>query len=275
MFQNLHVDVTSHREKQALQTLIKLRGNDLFGARDFYVLYESLLKENEITKLTLSQQVRSIAHDRGKRFAFLISAFNMFMQQYCGVNVLVGYTSTILVNAGVASETAIAGSIGIGGGCFLATFFSHQCIDRFGRRRMLLATFPFLALCLFWLGGALNIGNDAARLEAGLTSMYLFVIFFGLGIGPVSWTYNAEIYPLSVRSFGVSFGMVINWVLDFVLSMTWPHMASTMTTSGGIYFYGAWNIYAFFFTYFFIPETKGLNLEDIQNLLAPGTWAFA
>lgn len=261
--------------ESSLKSLIKLRSHEVIAARDFYKLYQSLKKQNEITKLPIIDQIKSFFVKKNLRFAFLVSSFNMFMQQYCGVNVLVGYTTTILVHANIDSTTAIAGSIGIGGGCFLATFFSSQCIDRFGRRPMLLATFPFLAICLFWLGGSLYLEDSIKRLGSGLTAMYLFVIVFGFGIGPISWTYNAEVYPLNVRTLGVATGLTINWVLDFVLSMTWPKMAKSMGTSGGLFFYGAWNIYAIFFTFFFIPETKGLTLEEIETVFAQGSLLFA
>jgi sugar porter (SP) family MFS transporter len=267
--------ISRHKDEEALVALEKLRNGQLKGSRDFYILYNSLKQSGKIEKIPLFDQIKLFFTERRVRFAFLVSAFNVTLQQYCGVNILVGYTTTILVNSGVDSVTAIAGSIGIGGGCFLATFFSSQCIDRFGRRRMLIATFPLLAFCMFWLGLSLTITDKNARLGSGLTSMYLFVIFFGLGIGPVSWTYNAEVYPLNVRVFGVALGMSINWILDFVLSMTWPKMAESMTPSGGLYFYGACNIYAFFFTYFFVPETKELTLEQLDVVFSQSPLHFA
>ncbi|ODV71185.1 hexose transporter HXT2 [Cyberlindnera jadinii NRRL Y-1542] len=215
--------VARNREAEALTVLEKLRNGKLRGARDFYILYSSLKQSGKIEEIPTSDQIKLFFTDGRVQYAFLVSAFNMAMQQYCGVNILVGYTATILTDSGIDSVTAIAGSIGIGGGCFLATFFSSQCIDRFGRRKMLLLTFPGLAFCLFWLGVSLQIDETSQRLGSGLTSMYLFVVVFGLGIGPV--------YPLNVRAFGVALGMSINWILDF--------MAQSMTMSGGLYFYGS------------------------------------
>lgn len=267
--------ISRHQELGALKSLLTLRSNELSGSRDFFILWNSLKRSGKINKIPVIAQAKLFFTENRVRYAFLVSAFNMVMQQYCGVNILVGYTTTILVNSGVDSTTAIAGSIGIGGGCFLATFFSSQCIDRFGRRRMLIITFPALAFCLFWLGLSLTIHKDTARLGSGLTAMYLFVIFFGLGIGPVSWTYNAEVYPLNVRAFGVAVGLTINWILDFVLSMTWPKMNQTMTASGGLYFYGACNIFAFFFTFLFIPETKELTLEELDTVFSQRPLEYA
>lgn len=253
-----------HKDDQALISLIKLRNSELAGSRDFFVLYNSLKRSDEIEMIPITSQISLFFTNGRVKYALLVSAFNMIMQQYCGVN-----TTTILVGSGVDPKTAIAGSIGLGGGCFLATFFSSQCIDRYGRRRMLLSTFPLLSGCLFWLDGSLYISDDNSRLGSGLTAMYMFVIFFGLGIGPISWIYNAEVYPLNVRVLGVAIGMAINWILDFVLSMTWPKMAETMSPSGGLFFYASFNLFAFFFTYFLIPETKELTSEELDNSQCP------
>ena len=235
--------VVHKRAKQALISLTKLRPNDLSGARDFYILIDSLKFEAELNNnLSPWNQFVSLFSNKRNRFALIVSLIGILGQQYGGVNILVSYTTTILTKAGVDPVTAIAGSIGIGGGCFLATLLSAQLIDRFGRRKMLLYTLPVEALCLFWLGGVLNVTNAKSRLGAGLASMYVYVLFYGTGIGPVSFTLVAETSSISVRMAHSSTCMFVNWILDFCLSMTWPKMDSTMSTSGGLYFYGGFNI---------------------------------
>lgn len=166
--------------------------------------------------------------------------------------------------------TAIAGSIGIGGGCFLATLISSQLLDRFGRRKMLLYTLPIEAICLFLLGGVLNVTKSTTWLAAGLTSMYVYVFFYGIGIGPVSFTLVAETPSISVRIAHSAFCMAANCIIDFCLSMTWPKMSATMTTSGGPYFYGAFNIIVWILSYFCISETKRFTLEQLDEVFKGG-----
>lgn len=150
-------------------------------------MIDSLKFEAELNNnLSPWNQFVSLFSNKRNRFALIVSLIGILGQQYGGVNILVSYTTTILTKAGVDPVTAIAGSIGIGGGCFLATLLSAQLIDRFGRRKMLLYTLPVEALCLFWLGGVLNVTNAKSRLGAGLASMYVYVLFYGTGIGPVS-----------------------------------------------------------------------------------------
>lgn len=261
--------------KKSLQALLKLRSTELSGVKDFYILYESLKFEAELENpLTGWQQFTSLFSVPRNRFALIVSSIGILGQQYGGVNILVSYTTTILTNAGIDPVTAIAGSIGIGGGCFLATFISAQLIDRFGRRKMLIYTIPVEAVCMFWLGGVLNVTDDKARLGAGLAAMYIYVIFYGVGIGPVSFTLVAETPSISVRMAHSALCMSLNWILDFTLSMTWPKMNSTMTTSGGLYFYGAFNIVVWTLAYFCIPETKRFTLEQLDEVFKTGVSEF-
>lgn len=268
--------IANKKTRQSFEALLKLRSSRVSGAKDFYILYESLKFENKLSQnLSLSRQFLDLFLVRRNRFAVWVSFLGIFGQQYGGVNILVSYTTTILTNAGIDSITAIAGSIGIGGGCFLATFISTQLIDRYGRKKMLLFTLPVEGICLFWLGGVLNVTNDKARLGAGLTSMYVYVLFYGLGIGPVSFALVAETPSITVRSAHSAFLMATNWLLDFCLSMTWPKMNSTMTTSGGLYFYGAWNIILVILVFFYVPETKRYTLEELDEVFEEGAKSFS
>ena len=260
----------------SLKSLLRLRSTEVSGARDFYILYESLKAEHKLSaRLTWGQEIVSLFSNIRNRFAVWVSFLGILGQQYGGVNILVSYTATILTNAGTDPITAIAGSIGIGGGCFLSTFLSSQLIDRFGRRTMLLVTLPVEGACLFWLGGVLNVTDNHSRLGAGLASMYLFVLFYGIGIGPISFTLVAETPSITVRMAHSAFAMSVNWLLDFCLTMTWPKMSKSMTTSGGLYFYGAFNIIIWVLTYFTIPETKRFSLEELDEVFKHGVSHFA
>ncbi|KAH3675508.1 hypothetical protein WICMUC_002699 [Wickerhamomyces mucosus] len=260
--------------RESFEALLKLRTSDISGARDFYILYESLKFENELAEQrTFRQQFVELFTVTRNRFAVWVSFLGVFGQQYGGVNILVSYTTTILINAGIDSVTAISGSIGIGGGCFVATFLSSQLIDRYGRRKMLLYTLPVEGICLFWLGGILNVENNTSRLAAGLTAMYIYVFFYGWGIGPVSFTLVAETPSITVRAAHSAVLMATNWLLDFTLSMTWPQMDKTMTTSGGLYFYGAWNFVLVILVFFYVPETKQYTLEELDEIFKEGAYS--
>lgn len=91
-------------------------------------------------------------------------------------------------------------------------------IDRWGRRNLLLFTFPFLAICLLWTGMSFF---GTGQLEVGLvvTGMYLFEVFYSPGEGPVPFTYSAECFPVHVRDVGMSFATATTWVSNLEISI--------------------------------------------------------
>lgn len=79
----------------------------------------------------------------------------MFMQQFCGVNVIAYYSSTVFSQAGLGDIQAILGSWGFGALNFVFAIPAVYTIDTFGRRFLLLTTFPGMSACLLLTGMAL------------------------------------------------------------------------------------------------------------------------
>lgn len=91
-------------------------------------------------------------------------------------------------------------------------------IDTFGRRNLLLVTFPLMAICLFWCGFSFLIPNDSAgdptdgKLGSIAAAIYAFMVVYSPGEGPVPFTYSAEAFPLYIRDVGMSFATATTWV---------------------------------------------------------------
>lgn len=79
----------------------------------------------------------------------------MFMQQFCGVNIIAYYSSSIFSKSGFSDVQAIGASLGFGAINFLFAIPAVYTIDTFGRRNLLLSTFPLMACCLLLTGFAL------------------------------------------------------------------------------------------------------------------------
>ena len=77
-------------------------------------------------------------------------------------------------------------------------------IDRWGRRNLLLLTFPWLASLLLWTGLGLLAHGKQARVGLVTTEMYLFEVFYSPREGPVPFTYSAEAFPVHARDVGMS-----------------------------------------------------------------------
>ena len=101
-----------------------------------------------------------------------------------------------------------------------------------------------------------------------LIGLLSYFIFYSLGMCPVPWVYNSEIYPLHLRGAGNSMATTTNWVSNFVVSLTFLTLMKHIPFGDVIGFsiLSGMSILALIFTYFWVPETKGLRLSDVISL---------
>lgn len=182
------------------------------------------------------------------------------------VNIIAYYSTAIFIEAGFSRSVALTVSLGCGIANFVGAVPALYTIDKFGRRKLLLLTFPWLALCLFWTAGSFYIADQTARIASVCTSLYVFMLFYSPGMGPVPFTYSAEAFSLSVRPLGMASAVAVTWAFNFLINFTWPKMMDAMTPIGGFCFYAAWNVVGWLYTYFFLPETKGYSLEELDSI---------
>ena len=131
---------------------------------------------------------------------------------YCsGVNVIAYYSTTLFIDADFSQQSALAASFGFGIINWLFAIPAIYTIDTFGRRNLLLTTFPLMAIFLFFTAFSYYIQNDTARIGCITLGIYLFGVVYSPGEGPVPFTYSAEAYPLYVRSLGMSLATATTW----------------------------------------------------------------
>lgn len=99
-----------------------------------------------------------------------------------------------------------------------------------------------------------------------LMGLILYLAFFAPGMGTMPWTVNSEIFPLWARSTGNACSAGVNWIFNVLVSLTFLHVAQFLTYYGAFFMYTSFVILALVFVYGALPETKGLQLEDIENL---------
>lgn len=188
------------------------------------------------------------------------------MQQFCGVNVIAYYSTSIFEGAGFGRSQALLASMGGGLINWIFAIPAIYTIDTFGRRNLLLVTFPLMALCLFFTGFTMIIEDTMTRLGCVTTGLYLFMAVYSPGEGPVPFTYSAEAFPLHIRDIGMCSSTAVTWGFNFVISFTWPKLVEVYGDTGAFCWYAAWNIFGWVFAYFFLPETKNLTLEELDSV---------
>ncbi|XP_040894708.1 proton myo-inositol cotransporter-like isoform X2 [Toxotes jaculatrix] len=99
-----------------------------------------------------------------------------------------------------------------------------------------------------------------------LLGLILYLAFFAPGMGPMPWTVNSEIYPLWARSTGNACSAGVNWIFNVLVSLTFLHAAEFLTYYGAFFMYTGLVVLGLIFVQGCLPETQGLQLEDIENL---------
>ncbi|QKX59808.1 uncharacterized protein TRUGW13939_06950 [Talaromyces rugulosus] len=259
------------RFDKAYHSMCRLRHSKLQAARDVYYIY-TLLEAETSMKLGQKKLVELISVPRNRR-AMIASELVMFLQQFCGVNVISYYSSEIFMQANFSPMSAFSASLGFGVVNWLFAIPAVYTIDTFGRRNLLLSTFPLMALCMYFTGFSFWIPekHHTARIGCIALGMFLFGVAYSPGEGPVPFTYSAEAYPLYVRSYGMSLATATTWFFNFILAITWPSLSAAFSTPGGFAWYGSWNVIGWWLILMFMPETKNKTLEELDQVFSVPT----
>ncbi|BDD59268.1 hypothetical protein MAP00_004488 [Monascus purpureus] len=267
---------------KAYRSMCSLRRHKIQAARDLYYMYTLLEAEKGMT-LGQSKLLELVTVPRNRR-AMIASEIVMFMQQFCGVNVLAYYSSGIFLRSGQSGSTedysefagALACSLGFGVINWLFAIPAIYTIDTFGRRNLLLTTFPLMSVTMLFTGFSFWIAeNSAARKACVILGIYLFGVVYSPGEGPVPYTYSAEAYPLYVRSYGMALATATTWFFNALLAITWPSMENAFKPQGGLGWYAAWNVVGWWLVLLFMPETKGKTLEELDQVFSVPSWFHA
>ncbi len=190
------------------------------------------------------------------------------IQQVTGINTIFYYAPTILNLAGFQTATAaILATVGLGLVSFLFTIFSLFVIDKLGRRTLLLIGLVGMSIGLALLTSSLHDPNLAPLM---LFSMCLYIVSFAISLGPIVWLMISEIFPLKVRSVGASLATAMNWICNFLVTVTFLKLVEGEGISWTFGIYLILTLASLLFVYFFIPETRGISLEKIEEDLLSG-----
>jgi MFS transporter, SP family, galactose:H+ symporter len=192
-------------------------------------------------------------------------------QQLTGINVVMYYAPRILQGAHAGSATAIWATVLVGGVNALVGLVAVFAVTRWGRRPLLVASCALMAVAMLVAGGIVMAGPHGTGAPVGLiVALLVFVAGFGLGAGPLVWTLCSEIQPLEGREFGVASSTLASWCGDWVVSNTFLSIVAAVGLPRAFVGYGVMNLLFILFTLRFVPETKDVPLEAIEEHLMAG-----
>jgi len=199
----------------------------------------------------------------GMKVAMIAGILLALLSQFTGINAIIYYGPRILEESGLKLSDALGGQVIIGFVNVVGTVFTIWKIDDFGRKKLLLGGVCGMVLSLAIIGILffLEITSGTVILIFILT----FCASFSVGFGPVVWVLLSEIYPTNVRGRAMSIATLSLWVGTALIGQLVPWMLETLTAAGTFFVFALFCIPVPFILKR-IPETKGMSLEDIENV---------
>lgn len=264
-----------NRYPKAWASMIKLRSHPLQVARDIFYIHSQLELEFQLLRnSSYPQRFAELFTIPRVRRATLAAFTVMLAQQMCGINIIAFYSSSVFKQAGQDDFQALLASFGFGLINWVFAFPAFWTIDTFGRRSLLLFTFPQMTWTLLAAGLCTLIPMGTTRTALVCLFVYLFAAFYSPGEGPVPFTYSAEVFPLSHREVGMGFAVATCLFWAAVLGITFPFLLEEATTVGAFGTYAGFNVVALVMIFFWVPETKQRTLEELDYVFALPTRRF-
>ncbi len=209
----------------------------------------------------------------GRNFMVLVLATGLFVfANLSGIDAILYYAPTIFAEVGFGGTYGpILATVGVGTINVLATIVAMALIDRLGRRPLLIWGLVPMAASLLFLAVALLAGKGTEWSDiAAVTCLSLFVLAFGVSLGPLPYVLMSELFPLALRGPGMGIASAAAWGINVVVSLTFPVLAAAFGIALVFGFYGAISVVALLFVLALVPETRGRSLELIEANLAAG-----
>lgn len=220
---------------------------------------------------TLSQDTQKVSWsalwEPKVRPIIIIGMVLAVFQQWCGINVIFNYAQEIFASAGFDINSTLKSIVATGLINLVFTIAALPLVDKIGRRKLMLFGAAGLTIIYALIGAAYGLGI------LGLPVLILVlaaIATYALTLAPVTWVLLSEIFPNRVRGLAMSLGTLALWVACFLLTYTFPLLNAGLGAAGSFLLYGAICAAGFIYVRRFVPETKGVSLEALEQQLASG-----
>jgi sugar porter (SP) family MFS transporter len=186
-----------------------------------------------------------------------------FFNQVSGINAIIYYAPRIFEMAGLGPHSSLLSTVGIGMINFIFTLLGINIIDKVGRRILMLVGSVGLIASLFSVAFTFYSGHLSGF--AIPIYMMVFIAFFAFSQGAVIWVFISEIFPNQVRAKGQTLGSSTHWIMAAIIAFGFPSVAESLGGAPTFFFFGFMMVLQLIFVWFFMPETKGTSLEQIDT----------
>lgn len=273
------------REEEAKNVLVAIHGQEM-ADKEFFEIKESIQKEGTIKKASIFQK---------SLFPIVvIGTVLSILQQFTGINAVLYYGADIFEQAlGFGKEDVLLQQILLATVNLLFTFIAMYTVDKLGRKPLLIIGGVGMLVGFLIMGFTLYLSDYSALNSAGLPAIsstegivcligiLMFIGSFAMSMGPIVWVLLSEIFPNSIRSTAMAIAVAAQWLANYFVSQTFPIVvesdANRLVADGGTwnnslpyFLFSAFIIFIIFFTWKWIPETKGKTLEEMEAIFNKG-----
>jgi len=273
------------KEAEALNVLTRIHGKEM-ADREFKEIKDSIQQEGKQKKASIFQK---------SLFPIVvIGTVLSVLQQFTGINAVLYYGADIFEQAlGFGNEDVLLQQILLATVNLLFTFIAMYTVDKLGRKPLLiiggvgmLAGFLLMGFTLYFsdYSGLNSAGLPTISSTEGiicLIGILMFIGSFAMSMGPIVWVLLAEMFPNSIRSTAMAIAVAAQWLANYFVSQSFPILvesdANRLISDGGVwnqslpyFIFSAFILFIIFFTWKWIPETKGKTLEQMEALFNKG-----
>lgn len=236
------------------------------GTKSVEAEFQDMIEASELAN-TIQHPFRNILERRNRPQLVMAICMPAF-QILTGINSVLFYAPVLFQSMGFGRNASLYSSVVTGAVLALSTLVSIATVDRLGRRVLLIAGGIQMIVCQVIVAVILGLkfGDDKQlSREYSVTVVVvicLFVAAFGWSWGPLGWTVPSEIFPLETRSAGQGITVAVNLLFTFAIAQSF--LALLCSLKFGIFlFFAAWIALMTLFVIFFLPETKGVPIEEM------------
>jgi sugar porter (SP) family MFS transporter len=216
---------------------------------------------------------RAHAWTPGVRRALGVVCGFFIFQQITGINVPLYYGPKLLgsyfqsgnstVDATIAGVevTLIMTAVNVA-----ATYFAFRLIDKAGRRKLAIGGFTGMAIAALIAAVGIGLLTGVPRLVVAMIGLDAFIAAFAIGVGGTGWLIQGEYFPTVVRGQAAAIGAAVDWMANFALIEAFPAWQRSIGLGWVLVCFSALAVMAVLFVLTFLPETKGLSVEEITAM---------
>jgi major inositol transporter-like SP family MFS transporter len=259
--------ISKGRTDEALAVLRTIRSSERAQA-EFADVEHLAVHEHE----TMPKGEWSSLKDKWIRRIVLVGVGLGIAQQLTGINSIMYYGQTVLVEAGFEERAALIANIAPGIIAVIGGITGLWLMQKINRRTTLLLGYSLTTVCHFLIGiGSVlfPVGNPVRP----YVILFLVVAFVGsmqTFLNVATWVLLSEIFPLHIRGLAIGISVFMLWITNAFLGLFFPTLVSTIGITGTFFMFAVIGLVAVVFVYRYAPETRGRTLEEVEEDVTTG-----